>query len=130
MCRQICVMYMRLCPEGAEGSSYAMLTTFGNIAIVVSSNLGNALAGVWDVSNDAMRENDVSGLWKLTLLTSCMSLLPLALLDLLPHTAREQEELGKSQERSVTGGVCFLSVLFVSVTYSFYAAIVQVDSSA
>ena len=27
-------MYMRLCPDGSEGASYAMLTTFGNIALV------------------------------------------------------------------------------------------------
>lgn len=121
-------MYMRLCPEGAEGSSYAMLTTFGNIAIVMSSNLGNYLAGIWDVSNAAMIENDISGLWRLTLLTSCMSLLPLSLLDLLPRTSAEQEDLGKSSERSVTGGICFLVVLFVSVTYSFYAAFVQVEN--
>lgn len=40
-------MYMKLCPDGAEGSSYAMLTTFGNIALVCGSNIGNALAGIW-----------------------------------------------------------------------------------
>jgi len=106
-----------------------MLTTFGNIALVMSSNLGNYLASIWDVSNQAMRAGDIDGLWRLTLLTSCLSLLPLALLDLLPHTKREQEELGRSQERSVVGGVCFLCVLGASVLYSFYSAIIQVDSS-
>ena len=44
---QVCIMYMRLCPDGAEGSSYSMLTTFGNIALVCASNIGNLLADVW-----------------------------------------------------------------------------------
>jgi hypothetical protein len=59
----VCIMYMRLCPEGAEGSSYSMLTTFGNIALVCASSVGNLLANVWDVSNVAMRKHDISGLY-------------------------------------------------------------------
>jgi BT1 family len=43
----MCIMYMSLCPEGAEGSSYAMLTTFGNIALVCASGIGNILSDVW-----------------------------------------------------------------------------------
>ena len=36
-------MYMRLCPDGAEGASYSMLTTFGNVALVCGSNLGKGI---------------------------------------------------------------------------------------
>ena len=43
------------------GSAYAMLTTFGNVALVCASSIGNLLSQVWDVSNDAMRTNDVRG---------------------------------------------------------------------
>jgi hypothetical protein len=89
----VCIMYMRLCPEGSEGASYAMLTTFGNIALVCASNLGNIMAGIWDVSNSAMRNHDVSGLWKLTVLTSLIEIVPLSLLWLLPHNPEEQEEV-------------------------------------
>jgi len=35
----VCIMYMRLCPDGAEGSSYSMLTTFGNIGTSLSHSL-------------------------------------------------------------------------------------------
>ena len=42
-------MYMKLCPDGAEGASYSMLTTFGNIALVCASNLGNIVASFWYV---------------------------------------------------------------------------------
>ena len=71
-----------------------------------------------DVSNDAMRENDVAGLWKLHVLTSLVALLPLSLLFLLPHNEKDQEELSKSQERSKTGGIVFLTVLTGSLLWS------------
>lgn len=114
---------MRLCPDGAEGSSYSMLTTFGNIALVCASNLGNHAAKIWDVSNDAMRRHDISGLWKLSLLTSLVSVIPLSLLFLLPKDSKEQDELAKSKERSRFGGVVFLSVLFSSILWTISTAI-------
>jgi len=57
----LCIMYMRLCPDGAEGSSYSMLTTFGNIALVCASNLGNLVANIWDVSNEGACEMSFIG---------------------------------------------------------------------
>ena len=48
------------------GSAYAMLTTFGNVALVCASSIGNLLSQVWDVSNDAMRTNDVRGIHSLS----------------------------------------------------------------
>lgn len=122
----LCIMYMRLCPDGAEGASYAMLTTFGNIALVCACNLGNILAGVWDVSNDAMRRHDVSGLWKLNLLSSCLSVLPLTLLFLLPKNVEEQDKLSKSKERSKLGGICFLTVLIGSLLWTTLTAVYRV----
>jgi hypothetical protein len=122
----LCIMYMRLCPEGAEGSSYAMLTTFGNIALVCASNLGNLLAGVWDVSNDAMRNKDVNGLWRLNLLTSCLAVIPLSLLFLLPANVEEQDQLSRSKVRSKKGGIIFLLVLFGSLTWTSMTAVSRV----
>jgi hypothetical protein len=40
-------MYTRLCPDGAEGSAYSMLTTFGTSAIMLASSTGNAFSGIW-----------------------------------------------------------------------------------
>jgi hypothetical protein len=121
----LCIMYMRLCPEGAEGASYAMLTTFGNIALVCACNVGNLLSNIWDVSNDAMRRKDVSGLWKLNLLTSSLAIIPLSLLFLLPRNAEEQDVLAKSQVRSKTAGVVFLCVLFGSLLWTVSTAIMR-----
>jgi hypothetical protein len=122
----VCIMYMRLCPDGAEGASYSMLTTFGNIALVCASNLGNLLSDVWDVRNDTLRTGDISGLWKLSLLTSALALLPILWLHLLPNNAEEQEELAKSKERSRPAGIVFLVVLFGSLTWTSVSAIMRV----
>jgi hypothetical protein len=124
----VCIMYMRLCPDGAEGSSYSMLTTFGNIALVCAANIGNILSNIWDVSNHAMECNDTDGLWRLTLLTSTLSLVPLAFLSLLPQDVDEQDELAKSKERSVVGGVCFLIVLFGSLIWTISSSIMRLVS--
>jgi hypothetical protein len=65
----------------------------------------------------------VSGLWRLSLLTSALSLLPLSLLWLLPRNAEEQDQYSKSQKRSKIGGVIFLLVLFSSLGYSIWQAL-------
>jgi len=41
-----CIMYMSLCPSGSEGATYSMLTTFGNIALVVAMSLSSILGKV------------------------------------------------------------------------------------
>lgn len=122
----VCIMYMRLCPEGAEGSTYAMLTTFGNIALVCANNLGNHFAGIWDVSNHAMKAHNYSGLWKLTVLKSLLNLLPLCLLHLLPANAAEQDALCKSPVRSKTAGTVFLGILFCSLSWTIYTAVSRI----
>jgi len=122
----VCILYMRLCPEGSEGASYSMLTTFGNIALVCANNVGNVMSRIWDVSNDAMREQDYSGLWRLTVLTSLIAVVPLCLLFLLPKDREEQENLGQSKERSSTGGYIFLLVLFSSIGWSLTEAYIVV----
>lgn len=130
-------MYMKLCPDGAEGASYSMLTTFSNIAGICSSNLGNLFAGIWldirsaelsffrDVSNNAMKANNISGFWRLHVLTSCIALFPIALLSWLPKNEEEQDKLRKSPQRSKVGGAIFLFVLFASLTWSIVAAVLK-----
>lgn len=119
----LCIMYMKLCPEGSEGASYSMLTTFSNIAVVCSCNIGNLMAGIWDVSNSAMKENRLQGLWNLTVLTSIINVVPLVLLNLLPNSAEEQEKLSQCKDKSRTGGIVFLCILFGSIFWSFGTAI-------
>jgi hypothetical protein len=78
-----------------------------------------------DVSNSAMQENRLQGLWNLTILTSLVNVLPLLLLRLLPNSAEEQEALSKNKEQSRLGGTVFLCILFGSILWSFGTAGVQ-----
>jgi hypothetical protein len=75
------------------------------------------------VSNAAMKEHRLDGLWNLTILTSCITITPLCLLHLLPNSAEEQEELSKCKDKSRTGGIVFLSVLFGSIFWSLGSAL-------
>ena len=88
-----------------------------------ASNIGNRLSNIWDVTNDAMRDNDVSGLWKLTVLTSCLSVVPLLFLFLLPTDSTEQEKLSQSKDKSFVGGCVFIVVLFASLSWTIVSSI-------
>lgn len=163
----VCIMYLKLCPDGSEGATYALLTTMGNIGLICGNSIGGVwyyllrtvgrslgacswdieysriinvarivfrvgagslLAKLWDVSNDAMRRQDYRGLWRLSLLTSCLSPLPLFLIKLLPPNHEKQRKLQESKQSSTLGGAIFLTVLFVSLTWGLSQAIAVVLS--
>jgi len=69
-----------------------------------------------------MKANELDGLWRLTVLTSTLALLPLSLLQLLPKDPEDQERLAKSKERSALGGAVFLVVLFGSLAWTISTA--------
>ena len=121
------IMYMRLCPDGAEGATYALLTTFGNIAGICAGDIGNVLAGIWDVSNEALQRGDVSGMWKLTLLTAGVGLVPLTWLHLLPRNTAEQSQLAGSSSRSPFAGAVFLLTLAASIVWSLLSAVAKLS---
>mmetsp|Transcript_11523 Transcript_11523/g.14959 ORF Transcript_11523/g.14959 Transcript_11523/m.14959 type:complete len:517 (-) Transcript_11523:204-1754(-) len=122
----MCIMYLGLCPDGVEGTTYAMLTTFSNVAGTVAYNIGTLLTHVWDVSNQAFIEGDFSGMWKLTLLTSIVQVVPIALINLIPGSPAEQKQLQKSDESSAVGGFVFLAVLFVSLLWTVVESIYEI----
>lgn len=72
-----------------------------------------------DVSNEAMRNGEVGGLWRLNLLTASLSVMPLVLLPLLPKSEEDQERLSKDKSKSRLGGIVFITVLIGSVVWTF-----------
>lgn len=48
-----CIMYVSLCPDGSEGTTYALLTTISNLAGTVSSDFGSWCTKIWNVSNES-----------------------------------------------------------------------------
>eukprot|EP00606_Chrysophyceae_sp_TOSAG23-5_P000703 GSChrysophyteH2.ASY1.ANO1.1193.1 assembled CDS len=104
----ICIMFMSICPTGAAGTSYALLTSFSNISLAIGSSIGTYFSSLWDVSNTTMANNHLDGLWYLSITTSLLSIVPLAFLYLLPGSAVEQYALRKDTTRSNIGGLLFL----------------------
>lgn len=92
-----------------------MLTTFGNVALLSGNSLGTLFGRIWDVSNGALHRGELGGLWRLTVLTSCLSPLPLLLLPLLPADTAQQKAMRDSSRKSPLAGVFFLVVLFLSL---------------
>jgi hypothetical protein len=121
-----CILYARLCPEGSEGTSYAILTTFANLTTLMGRNLGNVFGRIWDVSNHAMREHEYDGLWKLTVLTSLIQVLPLCVLFLLPKSAEEVDRLVENQERSKAFGIGFLAFIFAGIIWIFSTVLYEI----
>jgi len=95
------IMMVHLCPSGSEGASYAMFTTVHNAALNLSAMISTMLLSIWDVSKevlvasssdcsscevgdmsctmnvdeveeDVCKAGDLSGMIKLTLLTTAL----------------------------------------------------------
>lgn len=118
------IMMVHLCPVGSEGASYAMFTTVHNAALNLSSSFSTMLLRVWDVSKSALEEGDVSGLAKLTYLTTVLQVSGIFLVGLLPHYKEDLHTL--SGFASGLGGAIFLSVTFLSVSYSIFVSLMNI----
>jgi hypothetical protein len=79
-----CILFVVLCPEGSEGTTYALLTTVTNLGGTVAADFGSWMTKIWNVSNSAFEAGHFSGMAKLTFLTSCLQLVPIFLVAYLP----------------------------------------------
>eukprot|EP00605_Chrysophyceae_sp_TOSAG23-4_P002457 GSChrysophyteH1.ASY1.ANO1.2716.1 assembled CDS len=126
-----CRMFLGMCPEGAEGASYAMLTTLSNLAGTVAYSIAAAMANIWDVSIDTLSRHEYSGMWKLTLLCGCVQLVGLFFIKLLPSGVAEQLAMQSQSIASKNAGAAFLVVVFSSLSYVVvYTLVTILDPSA
>jgi len=97
----ILVLMARLCPPGAEGTTYALVTSVQTVGGTVGGVISTRLTAAFGVTN-----TDFSRLWQLTLLTSTAKLIALPFLPLVPSAAT----LDTPDERRsvVAGAVIFL----------------------
>jgi hypothetical protein len=58
-----CIMYMGMCPEGAEGTTYAMLTTFSNLAGTIAFDLSTIATKIWDVTTPTLAAGEFQGVF-------------------------------------------------------------------
>jgi BT1 family len=58
------ILFTMICPVGAEGTTFALLTTTSALAGAVSSAIGGYMSIIWDVSNSTLAAQDFSGVIK------------------------------------------------------------------
>jgi len=111
-------MYVSICPEGSEGTTFALLTTIGNIGSTVASDIGTLFLKIWDCSNDAIKLGNYTGVENLVILTACTSIIPIFFVWLLPESKEYLLALKSSGEKNKIGGIVVLSVLVVSIIFT------------
>lgn len=120
------IMMVHLCPSGSEGASYAMFTTVNNSALTLSSALSTQLLRIWDVSKSAMLSGDLSGMVKLTVLTTILQVSGICFVGLLPKTKDDLAKLGNESSKSKFGGAIFLLVTFLSILYAVIVGVLNI----
>lgn len=105
----MCIMYLGLCPEGSEGTTYAMLTTWSNLAGSLAFDISTGLTEIWDVSSETIKSGDFSGVWKLSLLCGVIGPIPLIFLFLIPKSKEDQRKLQEDKSTSVIAGIIFIA---------------------
>jgi BT1 family len=123
----MCIMYLGLCPPGSEGLTYAMLTTWSNLAGSLAFDISTALTMVWDVSSETIAAGDYSGIWKLTLLCGLIGPVPLLLLGLIPKNKQDQRKLQADNSRHYWAGVAFISVMILTLFITFVESVYEVQ---
>lgn len=118
---------VNLCPEGSEGASYSLFTTFSNSAMLLAPAISTNLLGIWDVSKRALENDELSGLTKLTLLTTALKVSPILFLSWLPQSGEDLAALSsKPYSGSSIGGIIFLLVVFCSIMYIFTVSLLNI----
>jgi len=75
----IIVLASRLCPEGMEGTIYALIMSINNMGGIISSQIGAALTMYLGVT-----ATNLDNLWKLVLICNLSTLIPLVLIRWIP----------------------------------------------
>mmetsp|Transcript_27449 Transcript_27449/g.63717 ORF Transcript_27449/g.63717 Transcript_27449/m.63717 type:complete len:237 (+) Transcript_27449:3-713(+) len=122
----MCIMYLGLCPKGSEGTTYAMLTTWSNLAGSLAFDISTALTVVWDVSSETIASGDYAGVWKLSLLCGLIGPVPLLLLGLIPKDKEDQRKLQQETKRYYWMGVTFIVVMIFTLIITFVESIYEV----
>merc|ERR1719203_1350047 len=127
-------MMVNLVPTGVEGASYALFTTTVNAAMAMSDSLSTMLLGIWDVSKDTLLLGDLSGMMKLTILTTALQTFPLFFVWLLPNSVEDLKIMKAasdshnkhSSSSSIVGGSVFLSVVILSVLWAIFVGVMNI----
>ena len=122
-------MMVHLCPAGSEGAAYAMFTTVNNAASNLASAISTVMLRIWDVSEKTMLSGDLSGMVKLTALTTALQVSGVLFVRLLPETKDDLKRMHtNSHSGSKVGGTIFLLITFCSIIYAIVIGILNIVS--
>lgn len=126
-----CIMFFAMIPPGTEGTVYALLTTWNNVAAEVGYDLGTALACGFNVSNDAIENGNWNGILMLTVITSLIQALPILFVyskvgtvRLMPNSITEtKQQCGDDHAPSHTCAALFFFLFVGSIVVSMAQAL-------
>jgi hypothetical protein len=123
----LAIIFVAVCPQNQEGVAFALLTSITNLAHAFAYTISNILLVLWPVELPDLENHHYDGVWKLTLFTSVIGMIPLLFVKkLLPKTRNDLEEL--KLERSVLGARAVFGLYifgFVWVTVLSILAVVK-----
>jgi BT1 family len=122
----MCIMYLGLCPPGSEGTTYAMLTTWSNLAGSLAFDISTALTAVWDVSSQTIASGNFSGVWKLSLFCGIVGPVPLILIGLIPKDKEDQRKLQQDTSKNYWAGVLFVGIMILTLVVTFVESVYEV----
>ena len=126
----MCIMFFALIPEGTEGTTYALISTWQNVAAEVGYDIGTLFDCVVNVSNSAIEAGHNRGLLKLTIITSLIQFSPILFIycsfrgvRFLPDSIAETKEQTSASKTSQVGAAVFMFLFFGSIFASVYEAV-------
>ena len=106
-----------------------MFTTVNNSALGLSNSISTLLLSIWDVSKETMLSNELSGMIKLTILTSSLQVSGLFFVKLLPKRKEDLIEMQKDPySGSRIGGFIFLAITLFSVFSAIVISLLNIVS--
>ena len=123
-----CIYFVGVCKDGSEGATYSLLTTIANSSQSLGGLVSIWLLGIWNVDNSTLEAGDWTGMRNLTILTSCICILPILTIGFLPWTKEEGVKLVERNEVNYTYGsymsmvalITFLLVVIYEIVYVFF----------
>ncbi|TYZ67963.1 hypothetical protein PybrP1_011871 [[Pythium] brassicae (nom. inval.)] len=90
----LAVIFVSVCPENQEGVAFALLTSMTNVAQAFANTVSNMLLPIWPVELPDLQRGRFDGVWKLTVLTAAISLVPLLFVSrMMPRGKHELERM-------------------------------------
>ena len=107
------VLMARLCPVGAEGTTYGLVSSVQMVGSTVGGILSQIATASFQVTN-----MDFSALWRLTVLTCFTRLASLLFLPLVPRSAAVVAAAHRDGQRSTAAGALVLGLFFGGLAWA------------